>query len=71
MPLNTALVRLRADMTVHVDISPKLDGTRTTREEAKRLVVEYLVNNPTVLENNVKIKFRGNEARYGETASDE
>lgn len=71
MPLNTALIRLRADMTVHVDVDPRPDGTRTTREEAKRLVVEYLVNNPTVLENNIKIKFRGSEARYGETARDE
>lgn len=71
MPMNTSLVRLRVDMTVNLDVEPKPDGTRTTRDEARRLAVRYLTENPTVLEQCLKIKFRGADARYGETARDE
>lgn len=67
--LNTRTVRTRVTLTLPVDIDGVEHSGRMTRADAQRLVVDYLLDNPQVLRDNLKVTLRlGHQT---ETASDE
>lgn len=59
MGLDTKLIRTRARLSLAVDLDRPADKTgRMTRAEAERLVIDWLLENPTVLRDNLRVSFR-------------
>jgi hypothetical protein len=59
MGLDTKLIRTRVKLSLPVDLDRPADVTgRMTRAQAERLVIEWLLENPTVLRDNLRVSFR-------------
>lgn len=69
--LNTRTVRTRAKLSLPIDIDGVEYDGRMTKAEAQRLAVEFLLDNPQVLRDNLRVTLRlGLETEDG-TASDD
>ena len=67
--LSTRTVRTRVQMSLPVDIYDVAHEGRMTKAEASRLAIDYLLDNPQILRDNLRVTLRlGQET---ETASDE
>lgn len=59
MGLDTKLIRTRVKLSLPVDLDRPADAKgRMTRAEAERLVIDWLLENPTVLRDNLRVTFR-------------
>lgn len=56
--LNTRTVRTRVTLSIPVDIDDVAFSGRVTKVEAERLAIDYLLNNPQILRDNLRVTLR-------------